>query len=176
MFGGFEDLKAIGINLLSNAISFAFGLTLGLVVTSSRKLFRPSFWSKMRSSKVIIVVGAHATFDEYEASGLIGTGDALALAEFISYFKQSGFKNYEVVSSRTISTTMLGENLILIGGPDANTTSRDFIERSRDRLRTQFGDPDKSEISFKLSGITFMPELGDTLKDAAAIVYQRNPY
>lgn len=176
MLVNYEDLKALGINLLSNAIWFFAGLLSGVVIASGRKFLRPRFWSEMMRARIVIVVGAHEAFDDYEASGMIGTGDALALAEFISYFKRNRFTNFEVSSARTVTTAQLGQNLVLIGGADANSASRDFVTRSHDRLETKFGDPDRGEMSFELAGTKFMPERGETMKDAAAIIYLPNPH
>lgn len=171
-----EDLKSLGINLLSSVIWFLAGLLSGIIIASGRKWRRPRFWSEMMKNKIVVVVGAHGEFDQYEASGMIGTGDALALAEFVSYFRQNQFTNFEISSARTVATSQLGQNLLLIGGADANSISRDFIARSGGKLKTRFGDPDKGEISFELAGTLFMPERGKKLKDAAAIVYMENPH
>jgi len=171
----YEDLKALGINLISNVIWFVAGLVSGVVLSSGRGLARPRFWSQMMRDKVALVVGAHGDFDSYEASGMIGTGDALALAEFIAYFKANKFDDYEVVSARTIDASLLNRNLVLIGGADANATSRDFIERTQAARKIRFGDPDRQIVSFEFEGEMYSPSREKAM-DAAAIVFHRSPY
>lgn len=172
----YDDLKALGINLVSDVISFMVGLFSGVVLTSGRALLRPRFWSEMLRGKVAIVVGAHGDFDSYEASGMIGTGDALALAEFAGYFKQNKFTAYEVVSARSIGSDLLAQNLILIGGPDGNEISRDFVERTIAKRKVRFGNIRLHEISFELEGRVYAPTSEPVRKDAAAIIYHESPY
>lgn len=170
----FEDIKSLGINLLSNFIWFVAGICVGVAATAAKSWFRPRFWSLMMRRKIVLVVGSHDNFDGYEASGLIGTGDALALAEFVSYFRQNKFENYEVVDARAKGSSFLASNLILIGGPDANRTSFDFVHRTKNNLKIKFGNPKAHEISFELQGKVYVPSNGQ--KDAAAIVFGDSPY
>lgn len=171
-----EDLKALGINLLSNLIWFVAGACSVTVLAMGARSSRPRFWAEMLKGEVVLVVGAHRDFDGYEASGMIGVADALALAEFVSFFKQCKFNNYIVASSRSISSEMLAKNLILIGGPDANATSQDFIRKSNTLRKVKFGNPDLNEIWFSLDGQYYAPSHAPSAKDAAVIVFDRSPY
>jgi hypothetical protein len=173
IIGSHGDLKALAIGLLGNIIWFVAGSAFAFLLARAWKLFRPRFWSKMLRSKVVLVVGAHGDFDGYEASGMIGTGDALALAEFVAYFRQQRFADYQVVSARSIGPDLLAHNLILIGGPDANGTSCDFVERIKKTRQIEFGNPARHEIWFELQGRVYEPT---SRKDAAAIVYLESPY
>ncbi len=171
-----EDVKALGINLLNNLIWFVAGACSATVLTMARRSVRPRFWTQMLKGEVVLVVGAHRNFDGYEASGMIGVADALALAEFVSFFKQCKFDNYTVASSRSINSEMFTRNLILIGGPDANATSRDFLERSNKVRKVKFGNPDVNEIWFSLDGQYYAPSHAPSAKDAAVIIFDRSPY
>lgn len=78
---------------------------------------------------------------------MMGTGDALALGKILGVLNRVGVKGIEVVPTYNFSGDRYQNNLILIGGPDANEITRRVFERMSTNLK--FGNPDKNEISFR---------------------------
>jgi hypothetical protein len=86
-----------------------------------------------------LVLGRFRAFSDFEPSGLVGAGDNIALRNLTNYFAQIGFKRYTVYYNDQIGWTHTAEasplkaNLVLLGGPDANTITRQVLERIRRR-------------------------------------------
>jgi len=171
-----ETIWVIFINFLSNLLWFLAGFISHSAISRFREWKKPRYWREIMNRRIVLVVGSHGYFDPYESSGMIGTGDALALAELVTYFRQNRFEEYDIVSASSISPNLLQRNLILIGGPDANTVSQDFTDRVSKDIRTNFGDPQKSEIFFQLEEDYYMPRKYGASKDAAAIIFHKSPY
>lgn len=105
------------------------------------------FWKPFFETKTTIVIG---TYDEdrfraWEASTLMGTGDALALGIIMGVLNNVGIKDIDVVPTYNFSGDRYQNNLILLGGPDANIVSREFYNKIDTNFK--FGDPNINEIT-----------------------------
>jgi hypothetical protein len=93
------------------------------------------FWRPLVSHDSVVVVGSFRDLPGFEASGVIGMGDNIALNELEHYFASIGFKRFTVHYSHHIrwadtdGRSPLQGNLILLGGPDANLVTRLVLER-----------------------------------------------
>jgi hypothetical protein len=108
----------------------------------ARSLFRPFL-----TEDLLIVVGRFDEFREWDPCGLMGVGDAFALAELQKLLSRMGAKEPKVVYADRILSDAdnLAHPIILLGGPDANAVTREFAMRIPSRFR--FGDPSVNEIA-----------------------------
>jgi len=170
------DGKEILIGLIVALVSFASGYAW----QGFRKLrtLRAAlhFWKPILKEKIVVVVGRHNEFVEFEQSGFIGTGDARALADLEKWFRNIGFDNYVVMYSEEVGDSELEENIISLGGPDANSISYALYSRF-ENTDVKFGDKDKYEISIHGKCGTYSPRVsGGEGVDFGAIFLRRNPF
>ena len=106
------------------------------------------FWDPYFENKTTIVIGTYYSekAKAWEASTLMGTGDALALGIVLAALNQRGIKNYSIVPTYNFTGDRYQDNLILIGGPDTNTITHEFYRKINSRIK--FGNPDLHEIPY----------------------------
>lgn len=128
-----------------------------------------------------ILVGSHHDDGDnlWEASGLVGTGDAIAAGKVHGYLQGLGAENCEIVSAHNYPGTKLGKNLILVGGPDANSVTKKVMEKLSTRL--QLGDPSQHTVSVidSATGEVFNPTLspaGEVTSDHGLVLRTANPF
>jgi hypothetical protein len=92
------------------------------------------FWQPLFNAEIQIVVSRFESPSFPEPTGLVGGGDALALREISSYFSRIGFRRHKVVYVDEPALDRKN-NLILLGGPDANAVTKDALELIEPRLR-----------------------------------------
>ena len=121
--------------VLSTFAAFLLGLMwerLARFVTNFRAR---RFWRPLVSREAVVVVGSFRKLPGFEASGVIGLGDNIALKDLEQYFGRIGFKRFEVhyddqfVWAYGSLRSALAGNLILLGGPDSNVMTRLVLER-----------------------------------------------
>ena len=104
---------------------------------------------------------------EFEQSGLIGVGDARALAVLESRFKSIRFGDYEIRYAHQVPGELLNSsNLICVGGPDANSITRDALNRLDVSTYTP-RSPHDPRPSFRMRGEGF---------DYCTLGFVSNPY
>lgn len=105
----------------------------------------------------------------------------MALAELQSHFDYLGFKNFRVTVDDRFDGDDFKNNLILLGGPDANKITREIL--SRLNLSLTFGDVEVNEIAIhdSVTGKSYAP-LKKSIKsdelnlDYGLIVKGKNPF
>lgn len=138
---------------------------------------RSSVWQPFLNGNCTIVVGMFDDEDDRkrEATGLIGTGDAMALGRILGTLHSLSAESCDILPS-----TDLGEhyqdNLVLIGGPDANKVTREFVDASPLR-RFKLGDIDifdsaDNDKSYKPDRL----KTGEVTKDYAVALKARSPF
>lgn len=139
------------------------------------------FWKPFFQTRTTIVIGTYYTerFRAWEASTLMGTGDALALGKIMGTLNNIGIKNIDVVPTYNFTGDRYQDNLILIGGPDANKLTRETYDKLNTKLR--FGNPDRNEIAlFDTSkGETYVPKYNSNSQvvgDYGFAFKTQNPY
>jgi hypothetical protein len=112
----------------------------------TRARFQPveSFWKPFVSAPTLIVVSRHRDFSEFEPSGFLGFGCAMALNEVETHLRQFS-ADVSVRYHDRITGDELASNLVLVGGPDANTATREIVSRFHTTIR--FGDADAREVA-----------------------------
>jgi hypothetical protein len=122
--------------VLSTFAAFLAGLAWRHLTRVLTHLRARRFWGPLVSSESVVVVGSFRDLPGFEASGVIGMGDTIALGDLRRYFAAIGFKRFTVHYSDRLEWARSGEssplqgNLILLGGPDANEVTRLVLERT----------------------------------------------
>jgi hypothetical protein len=126
------------IHAAEGLITGVFAFILGVLWERTRKVLlnyrARKFWRPVMSKDVQLVIGRFRGLQGFEASGVIGAGDALAMYNLHEYFKRIGFGGFNVSYNDQLgygdaAGESLRTNLILLGGPDANTLTYDVIKR-----------------------------------------------
>lgn|GEM_PF-6039818 len=138
----------------------------------------PPLWDPFVSGGFLTVLGQFSS--DFEQSGFIGLGDAMALGELRSYFESVGVQEFPTRYEKDLRGDDLRNNLILIGGPAANTTTRPVLTRSRTLLHVTWLENGEAAIVDDQSGTTYTPKTGgqrdDVQTDLAVIVSSPNPF
>lgn len=139
------------------------------------------FWQPFFNTRTTVVIGTYYSdkFRAWEASTLMGTGDGIALGKIIGTLNKVGVKDIEVVPTYNFAGDRYQDNLILIGGPDANILTREVFERLS--LKFGFGDPDKHEISLydNYQHKTYLPKYNSNKRvigDYGLVFKTQNPF
>lgn len=139
------------------------------------------FWSPFFGNRTTIVIGTYygERFRRWEASTLMGTGDGIALGIIMGALNKVGVKDIDVIPAYNFSGDRYKDNLVLIGGPDANTASRHFYEKMTTNLR--FSNPDLNQISLfdATDSSTFFPHFDKQEQvsgDYGISIKTQNPY
>jgi hypothetical protein len=143
---------------------------------------RPSpFWQPFLSAESCIVLGRFESFTQFEASGLLGLGDAICLTEVSAGLRMRYGGDLPVRYSDRLSGDDFGHNLILLGGPDANSTTREVLPKMPTSLR--FGDASRDESPLALyssvSGRAYVPQRDgndELCVDYGVILRTSNPF
>jgi hypothetical protein len=121
--------------VLSTFAAFLVGLAWQRLSRVAMHLRARRFWRPLVSHDSTVVVGSFRDLPGFEASGVIGMGDNIALNDLQRYFAGIGFKRFTVHYSDRLEWAgaddhdPLQGNLILLGGPDANKVTRLVLER-----------------------------------------------
>ena len=139
------------------------------------------FWKSFFDNKTTIVIGTYYgdRFRAWEASTLMGTGDALALGIIMGVLNNVGITDIDVVPTYNFSGDRYQNNLILLGGPDANSLSREFYNKLNSNLK--FGNPDINELTLYDSKekSKYLPKYGENgrvIGDFGFAFKTENPY
>jgi hypothetical protein len=139
----------------------------------------PAFWQNLDRGGITIIPGRFLQFEKFEASGLVGYGDTMALADVRAYLESLSIRNVAVSYADLVHDDLLKTNLILLGGPDSNRISRLFMDKVRSGLR--FGNPARHEIGVvdAVNHKTYNPYFVRTREDAidhAVVITAPNPF
>jgi Predicted nucleotide-binding protein containing TIR-like domain len=136
------------------------------------------FWRPFLSPRSRIVLGRFSEFLRFEPSGLIGLGDAVCLTEVCSFLRSRYNFEVPVRYADRLDGDELRADLITIGGPDANSITKQLVEGVPTGLL--MGDPSDHKVSFasKGSGKSFVPNIsgnGEVTSDYGVIIRARHP-
>jgi hypothetical protein len=161
------------IGLATAAISFLVGYAWrrGLQLFRARRARR--FWRPMIRGRTVVVVSRFRTFSDFEPSGVIGAGDARALQELTAYYSEIGLDPPEVAYDGSLTGDQLRNDLILLGGPDANEITRLVLEKAADRLSVK---PGATEITDGTAVLKPAVEEGTVVADCGALLRLRSPF
>ncbi len=141
--------------MTKDAAKFLIGAAAGCTLKVTRDRWRTrrarAFWHPFLSDDVRLVIGRfgqvrHFDLLKFERSGVLGVGDAIALAELQRYFSQIGGSPQLAYADR-LEGDALKHTMILLGGPDANSVTRRTAKRITSMLR--FGSAEVNEIAIR---------------------------
>ena len=124
-------LGGLALNLLPSVIAFTAGLLRRRVRTAFVFSRARQFWRPVMSSDLQLVLGGFGDLRDFEASGLVGAGDVLAMNELTSYFQKIGYGTPQISYSDQLMGDELRTNMIILGGPDANSMTRLVLDRTK---------------------------------------------
>lgn len=133
-------LKTLPSDLATHYVEEGIVLVVGwatLRVFKRIRTFRAHrFWRPFLNPDTRLVMGGGFPSDEFEPSGLVGYGDAVALGELQQYLSSLVGRRHEfkVVYDKQFAESDLHYPVILIGGPDANKVTRDALPMIRSGL------------------------------------------
>jgi hypothetical protein len=128
-----QTLNEVATGLATGVVAFL----LGLLWQHMRKAFlnyrARRFWRPVMSRDLQLVLGRFRGLPGFEASGVIGAGDTLAMNNLREYFEKIGFGGFQVSLNDQLgygdpTGDSLRTNLILLGGPDANRLTYDVVK------------------------------------------------
>jgi hypothetical protein len=109
---------------------------------------------------------------------MIGAGDAICYAEVAAALRARFGVDPPLRFADRLDGDELANNLILIGGPDANSATRRVVRRLKTTLR--LGDPTINEISFRSPATNrlYVPvrQSEDEMIDYGVILREQNPF
>lgn len=134
-----------------------------------------------------VVVGVHedGPVKGWEPSGLLGVGNARALAEVQVQLDQICVQIPKVVYSHQVEADTLKNNLVLIGGPDCNKITAEVLARLDCTL--QFADAERHVVSIvdrrrdevhnpKMVNDPTSAEAFRLVEDYGLVIRARNPF
>lgn len=142
-----DILIDLSINLIAALVGFGIGWLWKEIRKKIKTRRARIFWKPFVSGELQVVIGRFSEFKAFERSGFIGIGSAMGLTELYNFFKKIGLHDFTVLYSDLIEGNSLKTNLILLGGPDANSISREALSRIKSTIK--LGDPDLHEISIQ---------------------------
>jgi hypothetical protein len=127
----------------------------------------------MISGRTVVVLSRFTNFSDFEPSGVIGAGDARALQELTAYFSDIGLDPPEVAYDGDLTGDQLCNDLILLGGPDANNITRLVLEKASGQLSVR---PGATQISDGTTLLRPLVENGLVAEDCGALLRLRSPF
>ena len=179
------DLLQPAGDLLTNLAAAAIGGAAVWLMGRLREWIRVRrarrFWKFATESAPVVVIGTQdqKALKGWEHSGLVGLGDIDALLSIQTYFRDLGI-SAPIGAAQNLPTEDWRKNLVLIGGPDANSLTSAIIRRIEDSLSFIFPLWQLHVVNIidKLGRHTIVPEHGpggELTSDFGVIVYAANP-
>ncbi|ACU73963.1 hypothetical protein Caci_5103 [Catenulispora acidiphila DSM 44928] len=123
-----SDFHDVSINLLSALIGLTAGWARGAAANRLRYRHARGLWRQLAGPTVNIVVGAHSVTG-WETAGLMGIGDAFAVSELQQHLVSIGAGQPKIIYGGRLEAETRRNDLILIGGPDTNSMTREVMKR-----------------------------------------------
>ncbi len=137
--------EQIFIGLITTAVGIFIGWSWNhaFILMKTRNARR--FWKPFIEEPSKLVLGTFSEFKSFEPSGFIGLGDTMALAELERYFGETGFEELNILYTDQVKGDDVKNNLILLGGPDANCVTNNAINLLKPSIRS--GNPEQYEVA-----------------------------
>lgn len=146
------ELNKIQIALIENIdklkeVDFGGVSEINSIKMNSKEKFFNHFWKPFFENKTTIVFGTYHSdkFRSWEASNLMSTGDGLTIAKMMGILNKVGVKEIDIVPTFNFTGDRYQNNLILIGGPDANTMTNEMYNKMDTNLK--FGNLEINELT-----------------------------
>lgn len=146
--------------LVSAFLAFLLGLVWNRTLNLLAHLKARRFWRSLIAEQLSVVLGRFRDLPGFEASGVVGAGDNQALHELSDYFVRIGFKRFTVFYNDQFNGagpgggSPLQGNLVLLGGPDANSVTREVLTRLT--LGIEFVEISRTLLDRVIAGDTYL--------------------
>lgn len=172
-----EIFGNLSINLISTLIGFLICQGYHILKKTYQVKITKYFWKPFADgNQSFVIIGHIKEFNDWERSGLIGFGDAVALAELKSYFDSMNIKSVAINYDNDIDKDALKSNLILIGGPTTNIITKKVLSNIHSTLKFE-------ELSLAIldtkENKKYVPSVdrsGDDGVDYGLIIRAKNPF
>ena len=175
-----DFLREASLQLIVAATAFILGLLLNRAVRTSVYFRARKFWRPLATKDLAIVLGdGFSGVSSLEASGLVGQGDLLASAELISHFSAMGLPPLQPeFADKAVGVDpggrALRRNLVILGGPDANTLTKACLDRLKCSYRLEeavFATAESGSAADATTLVWRLPKLRPTIraKDQATV-------
>jgi len=169
---------AVFIGLITTAIGVAIGWTWRRTAEVIKLRRIRELWRPFAGGDAIVILSAFdEEFKDFDPSGGVGLGDAMAFAELRSFFVTLGVPDLPLRFANRDVGDMLRRNLILLGGPHGNSVTADVL--SKLPVTMTFSDISGDPVIYDSNTKTqYAPSLARVFSrgDLALIVRARNPY
>jgi hypothetical protein len=194
-------LEATAIQLIVATIAFLAGFFLQRIRGAWAYLSARRFWRPILRRDLALVLGdGFPDLRGFEASNVIGRGDLIASYELTTHFSRMGFRRLRpVFADQMVGDDLTGRslrrNLIVLGGPDANSVSLKCLRGMQLSYQLTWPDRDDtresaSEAPWRLprlaftgsdkegNALVFRPTLEgkEVIQDYGVIIRARNPF
>jgi hypothetical protein len=174
--GGYSE---IFWGIASAFVAFLLGLVWDRLTQFVVNFRARKFWGSLISEDLSLVLGRFRDLPGFEASGVVGVGDNIALKTLADYFTGIGFKNFTTYYNDQLSgdtstrEPSLKGNLILIGGPDANRLTREVLRRVA--LGVEFVEVTQAYLDGARGRILAAPQLQNGSRPSVAAPLEGRP-
>jgi hypothetical protein len=139
------------------------------------------FLSPFVQQNALMVLGRFLErFRRFEASGLVGFGDAMASVELRGALEILGARNVQLSWASQLQGRSLSDNLILLGGPNNNLISRKFLGTINPTFSWPLDDSNVIGIRDIARSTVYNPTISwsdeGTSTDYGIIISHRNPF
>lgn len=151
-------LPEIGSNVLLTVMGIFVGWLLPVLRQRIRTYRARRFWRPFsRAERLRVVVGKFDEFEAFERSGFVGVGDVEALTELQAIWSDNHLGQLRERYVGNSASEDLPNDLILIGGPDANWVTRAVLDQRGGVL--ELGDPSRHVVSItdNTTGLRYSP-------------------
>jgi hypothetical protein len=130
-----DSYREVVFGLVTSFVAFLLGYAWERGIRVLVNLRARRFWRPLMAGQLSVVLGRFRDLPGFEASGVVGAGDNLALRDLSDYFGRIGFKRFTVFYNDQFdgpdssAESPLRGNLVLLGGPDANSVTREVLSR-----------------------------------------------
>ena len=119
--------------LITGILAFLLGLLWQRINKIVLNYRARRFWRPVMSKDVKLVVSRFRRLQGFEASGVIGAGDVVAMHNLSEYFTRIGFRSFDITFNDQLGYgealgRSLRTDLILLGGPDSNTLTNEVVK------------------------------------------------
>lgn len=189
------------IQLIVGLIAFLAGFFIQRIRATWAYFRARNFWRPLLRRDLALVLGdGFPSLQTFEATNLIGRGDLVASYELTTHFSQMGFRRLQpIFADKAVTASLTGRslqrNLIILGGPDANSVSHECLKAMRLNYALKWPDKEDAEGELTSSRTWTQPRLVSTepsegvsefftphqegreiVQDYGVIIRSRNPF
>jgi hypothetical protein len=166
------------IGLMTTGIGVAIGWSWRRAVDALRLRRAREIWRPFLTGDTLVILAAfEEEFRDFDPSGAVGLGDAMAFAQLRSFFITLGVPDLPSVFANRDVGEKLRRNLILLGGPHGNSITAEAM--SKLQLTLKFSDANGDPVIYdSVTAGQYKPAQATSLSgtDLGLIMRAPNPF